>query len=188
MRHTVQHNSRYVYFCICHNSRYVTWLGSTSGLLYYQPHIFHFSSVFNTGWNNIDTRSIYALMTENIGKLCYILFEWIEGSCKQMSEIVRKHLAFRDSCILAKWFHFLPYIITGDGASAFCNEYRSAFYSYGSCIGEKLLLKLHSLDSHSRLQRIHLEHLHSSVFIAVNLNLVLMFITQAKIQEKELVV
>lgn len=82
--------------------------------LYYKPHVFHLSSVFLACRNYINTCRIDARMSQNIGKLCYILFKSVEHPCKQVSEIVRKHLIGRYVCFIAKPLHIPPDACAGD--------------------------------------------------------------------------
>ena len=60
--------------------------------LYYQPHIFHTHTVFGAGGNDINSCSVNAAVTENIGKFGEILFLLVKNAGKEMAEIMRKDL------------------------------------------------------------------------------------------------
>ena len=46
--------------------------------LYYQVQILHAAAVFRAGGYNIYPRGVYAAVTQNIGKLCKVLFDFIK--------------------------------------------------------------------------------------------------------------
>ena len=46
--------------------------------LYYQVQILHAAAVFRAGGYNIYPRGVYAAVTQNIGKLCKVLFDLIK--------------------------------------------------------------------------------------------------------------
>ena len=60
--------------------------------LYHQPHIFHFASVLLAGSDDINSCGVYTAMAEDIGKLCYILFDAVKSAGEKVAEVVRKHL------------------------------------------------------------------------------------------------
>ena len=53
----------------------------------------HLSSVFNSRSHNIDSCCVYTAMPQNIRKFCNVFLNVIKSSCKQLSQIMRKHLA-----------------------------------------------------------------------------------------------
>ena len=93
-----------------------------------------------TGGDDIDTSSVNAAVTENIGELGDVLFKLVKCSCKEMAQIVRKHLIGIDVCLFAQRFHFTPNICTVDGLARFRNEYRSCFDVSFSGIAEQFFL------------------------------------------------
>ena len=79
-----------------------------SAKLYYQPHIFHTLMVFVAGRDNINSCGVDATVAENVCELGNVLFYAVECSCKQVAQIMRKHLLRIYSCLHAKTFHFSP--------------------------------------------------------------------------------
>ena len=63
-----------------------------------------------SGWHNIYASRFYTGMSENIRKLCYVLFNSVKHSCKQMSQIMGKHFIKFYLCFASEIFHFFPYI------------------------------------------------------------------------------
>ena len=61
-----------------------------------------------TGGDDIDTSSVNAAVTENIGELGDVLFKIVKCSCKQVTQIVRKHLVGIYFSLLTQGFHFSP--------------------------------------------------------------------------------
>ena len=66
----------------------------------HQPQLLNFPAMFRSGSHNIDSRRFNTPMPQYIGQLCYVLFYIIEGSRKQLPEIVRKYLGGLHSCRL----------------------------------------------------------------------------------------
>ena len=90
----------------------------------YKLHIFHFSSVLRTCGNDIDTGGVDACMPQYIGKLGDILFDPVKCTGKQVTEIVRKHLARCYVCLTAKRLHFSPDVASAHRLSSPCDKYR----------------------------------------------------------------
>lgn len=70
--------------------------------------------MFVASGNNIYTSCVDTAVTEDIGELGDILFQLIKRPCKQMSQIVRKHLVGIDVSLFAQGFHFSPYVCAVD--------------------------------------------------------------------------
>ena len=84
--------------------------------------------------NNINTGCIDACMSKDIGELCYVLFDPVKGSRKQMPEIVRKDLALRYVCLLTQCLHFPPDAISAYGLAPSCDKDGSPSDSLLFCI------------------------------------------------------
>lgn len=67
--------------------------------LYKQPHIFHFALMLNACGYDINAGCINARVSKYICKLGYILVYTVEGSCEQMTQIMRKHLALSNGSL-----------------------------------------------------------------------------------------
>ena len=67
-------------------------------------------SVDFTAFHCIDSCSVYARVTEDIGKTNYILLQGVVGSREKVSKIMRKYLFLRHSCRLAEFLHIRPNI------------------------------------------------------------------------------
>ena len=63
-----------------------------------------------SAFHRIDARRVDACVTENVGKAYDVLLHRVIGACKEMAQIVRKHLLFGYACRLAKRFHIRPNI------------------------------------------------------------------------------
>ena len=60
--------------------------------------------------HNVYSRRVYAAMSEQIGKLRYILGHFIKQLCEKLSEIVREYLAFFNARPYAEVFKLSPNI------------------------------------------------------------------------------
>ena len=54
----------------------------------------HFALVFHAAGNDVDPRGVDACMSEEICKLCDILFYSVKGTSEQVSEVVREDLTW----------------------------------------------------------------------------------------------
>ena len=79
-------------------------------------------------------------MTENVGELGDVFFKLIKRPCKQMTQIMRKHLIGIDVSLLTQGFHFPPDICAVNGLARFRNKDCSCFdMSFGG-IAKQLFL------------------------------------------------
>ena len=71
---------------LIHNSRYVVSVSVCAhrafSFLYNEPHMLHLAFVLGTGSDNIDASGVDARVSENVGKLCNIFFNAVEGAGK----------------------------------------------------------------------------------------------------------
>lgn len=56
---------------------------------YNQPHILHSLAMLVAGGNDIDARSIYAAVTENVGELCDVLSQTVKRTGEKVAQIMR---------------------------------------------------------------------------------------------------
>ena len=122
-----------------HNVDYVITAISVAVFLYDQPHIFHTLTVFIAGINNINAGGVDTAVTENVGELGNILFNAVKSAGEQMAQIVGKHLLRIHVCLLAKPFHFPPYIRAAHRFAASSDEYSARAYFLRLRIAEQLL-------------------------------------------------
>ena len=108
--------------------------------LYNQVHMLHFALMLRTRCNNINTGGIDTGMPEYICELGNILLNSVKSTGKQMAQIVRKHLARRYVRLLTQGLHFFPYIMTADGFTISCDEYRARRYFLLLNVTEQLFL------------------------------------------------
>ena len=76
--------------------------------LYNKSQALDLPAMLNTGGHNIDSCGVNAAMTQYIGKLCDVFFNAVKSACKQLSEIVGKHLARFDTGSFTQLFHRRP--------------------------------------------------------------------------------
>ena len=67
----------------------------------HQTQSFYFSAVLRASGHDIDAGGVNAAVTQDIGKLCDVLFDAVESPSKQFPQIMGKHLTFLDSGGLA---------------------------------------------------------------------------------------
>ena len=70
----------------------------------------------------IDACGLDRAVTEHIGELGDVLGGAVVYPCEQMPEVVRKHLAAVNVCLLANCFHFAPDLFSGNAVTAFGDE------------------------------------------------------------------
>ena len=71
-------------------------------------HIFHSFAVFGAGGDDIYSCGVDATVTENVGKLCDILFNAVKHTGEQVAKIVRKDLLRINICLYTECFHLSP--------------------------------------------------------------------------------
>jgi hypothetical protein len=64
--------------------------------------------------NNIYPYCVDTAVTKDIGKLGNVFFQLIKRPCKQMTQIVRKHIVRIDVSLFAQGFQLSPYVCTVD--------------------------------------------------------------------------
>ena len=87
--------------------------------------------MFCTGSDDVDPGSVYIAMTEDVGELGNVLFNAIEGACKQMAEIVGKHLIRRYPRLLTQCFHLTPDIASAHRLAGFRDKDAPGSNSFG---------------------------------------------------------
>ena len=92
-------------------------------ILYHQAKALDLAAVLGAGGHDIDAGGVNGAVTQNVGKFGNILFDSVKGSGKQLSQVVREHLALRDLRLLTQGFHFLPYIMTAYRLAASRDKY-----------------------------------------------------------------
>ena len=85
-------------------------------------------SVDFSAFHSVDSRSVYARVTEDIGKTDYILLQGVVGACKKVSKIMRKYLFLRHSCRLAELLHISPNIRPIEWITVLGNEDGATHY------------------------------------------------------------
>ena len=90
---------------------------------YYKPHLFHPSTMFCAGGNNIDPCRVDTAMTENVGKLGNVFFNAVKHTGEQMTKIMRKYFFGIDLCFNAEVFHFPPDIRAAYRLARTCHEH-----------------------------------------------------------------
>lgn len=101
----------------------------------------HFFTVFFTGGGDIYSRSVYTAVSEDIRELCYILFNSVKGSCKEMPQVMRKDLFGWNSSPFAKRFHLAPYIGAIQRLARLSNKYCARGDAVLLGIAKKLFLQ-----------------------------------------------
>ena len=81
---------------------------SEEACLHHQPQLFDFSAVLSAGCHDINSGGVDAAVAENICQLRNILFHTVEGSGKQLPQIVREYLAGIYPGSFAQTFHLRP--------------------------------------------------------------------------------
>ena len=64
--------------------------------------------VFRSGSHDIDSGGVDGTVTQNVGKLCNVLFDAVKGAGKEFSQIVGKHLGWLYPCGFTQLFHGRP--------------------------------------------------------------------------------
>lgn len=67
--------------------------------LYHKPHILHTLTVLCACGNDIDSGGVDTAVTENVGKLCNIIFDAVKHTGKKVTKIVRKNIVHRKAYI-----------------------------------------------------------------------------------------
>ena len=78
---------------------------------HYQPHVFKPLTMLRAGGDDINACGVNAAVTEDVGELGNIFFHAVKRARKQMPQVVRKHFAWIDICILAELFHFTQVLV-----------------------------------------------------------------------------
>ena len=99
----------------------------------------HSTAVLRAGGNNIDPRCVNAAVSENIGELGNVLFQRVKHACKEMPQVVRKHLLRIYACRAAQRFHLPPDIDPTDWPSRARDKDPSAFDPLLRRIAEQFL-------------------------------------------------
>ena len=94
-----------------------------------KPQLLYLLSVYLSTLNSIDSRCVYATVTEYIGKAYYILLLRIVRTGKQVSEIMWINLLLRNICLLAQFFHGSPNIRTIHRQASLGHKDGSFFYA-----------------------------------------------------------
>ncbi len=102
-------------------------------------HSLHAAAVLAAGGNNINSCGVDAGMSQNVGKLCNILFNLVKHSCKQVPQVVRKHLFRVYVSVSAERFHLAPDVAAIDGVPCFGYKNHTALNSLLFRIAEQLL-------------------------------------------------
>lgn len=64
--------------------------------------------VFRSGGHNIDSGGVDGAVTQDIGKLCDVLFDTVKGAGEKLSQIVGKHLGRLYPGRFTQLFHSRP--------------------------------------------------------------------------------
>ena len=86
--------------------------------LYDVPQSFYFPAVLHTGGHDIDSGGVDAAVAQNVSQPGNVFFKTIEGTSKQLAQIVWKHLAGLDPGLFAQSLHLRPNIASIQRLSA----------------------------------------------------------------------
>ena len=75
--------------------------------------------------HRVNAGGTQAAVPQEVCKTDDILFNAVKCPCKQMAQVMRKHLLIANARLLAERFHFLPYIASVKWLAALCYEHRS---------------------------------------------------------------
>lgn len=116
-----------------------------------QSHSFHALTVLDACGDDINSCRVDTAVSENVGKFRDILFDTVEHTSKQMSQIMRKNLLRIDIGILAKAFHFSPDFRPTDRSACLRYKDKPLTYSAFLNIPEQFFLKFLYKKYSSRL-------------------------------------
>lgn len=97
--------------------------------------------MFRTGGDNINSGRVDVAVTENIRKFCNVLFNAVEHPCKQVAQVMRKHLLRVCICFFTQCFHFPPNVRAAYRLACSCNKNHTVFYSLLCCVAEQFLFQ-----------------------------------------------
>ena len=95
-----------------------------------------------SGSHNIDTGGVNGAVTQNTGQLGNVLFNAVKGSGKQLSQIVRKHLAFFDTGDFTQLLHLPPDAAAVQRLSVSADGDFTGFDTTALCIVQQNILQL----------------------------------------------
>ena len=100
----------------------------------HQTHFLHAMTMLHSRGHDVDACGFDAAVPEDIGELGDILFDVIKRACKEMAQVVRKHLFRVNLRAFAQRFHIPPNVGAAQWLSACRNKDRSRGDSTGLCI------------------------------------------------------
>ena len=106
---------------------------------YYEPQILHTLTMLIASGDDIDPCGIDTCVTEDVGQLCNVLFDFIEHTGEQVAQVVREHLLRVDICLDAQRFYLPPDIRAADGFARAGHENHTAFNILLCCVAEHFL-------------------------------------------------
>ena len=77
--------------------------------------------------NGVNSRGFHVAVPKQVGQPYNVFFKLVKRPCKQMAQVVRKHLVRVHVRFSAQHFHLAPYIGPVQRFPAVCNEYAAGF-------------------------------------------------------------